>query len=249
METPNGIYEGELQERMWPLAARKINGIGPKTDERLHALGVHTIGGMGDDTLVGGLGADAFAVHPGSGDDVIRDFTAGPGIFDHLALHELRWEDLSFPGRAAAGVTIRWDGGSVRLEGVRQADPSQDDFMFAESPDLPPGSREPSGPAAERATMIAEGPQFEDRGLPREMLDQFLDAKLRHSANFLAAGQLVAGHAAHHDLVVLVTLEREIALIDILPAQVTVTDTAEGASVSWDTDGDATANGTGTNTD
>lgn len=140
-------------------------------------------GGAGNDTLVGGLGADAFAVRPGSGDDVIKDFTAGPGMFDHLALHDLRWEDLSFED-TTAGVTVRWEGGSVLLEGVRQADLAQDDFMFAESPDLPPGSREPAGPTAERATMSTDGPTFEDRGLPREMLDHFVDAKLRHSVDF-----------------------------------------------------------------
>ena len=140
-------------------------------------------GGAGDDTLVGGLGADAFAVRPGSGDDVIRDFTAGPGMFDHLALHDLRWEDLSFED-SEAGVTVRWEGGSVLLEGVRQADLAQDDFMFAGSPDLPPGTREPAGPTAERATMSTEGPTFEDGGLPREMLDHFVDAKLRHSVDF-----------------------------------------------------------------
>lgn len=321
-------------------------------------------GGMGDDTLVGGLGADAFAVRPGSGEDVIQDFTAGPGMFDHLALHDLQWEDLSFED-AAAGVTVRWEGGSVLLEGVRQADLAQDDFMFAESPDLPPGTREPAGPTAERATTSTEGPQFEDRGLPREMLDHFVDAKLRHSAEFrfsfqgdehyqivvgdmgddvLAGGEtwdqmfgrdgsdqllgeggddilqgdsgdddlsggdgsdnldggmgsdhldggampdaLMGGDGddvldagADHDMLhggmgddtltggtgadafivdphsghdVVLDFEAtgeaqgafdHIALVDILPDEVAVTDTAEGALVSWDTDGDATANG------
>jgi DNA polymerase-4 len=44
---PNGIsivYETDLQEKIWPLAARKINGIGPKADEKLKALGISTIG-------------------------------------------------------------------------------------------------------------------------------------------------------------------------------------------------------------
>lgn len=43
---PNGIsviYEADLQEKIWPLAARKINGIGPKADEKLKALGIETI--------------------------------------------------------------------------------------------------------------------------------------------------------------------------------------------------------------
>jgi DNA polymerase-4 len=44
---PNGIstvMESELQEKIWPLACRKINGIGPKADEKLQSFGIHTIG-------------------------------------------------------------------------------------------------------------------------------------------------------------------------------------------------------------
>ncbi len=44
---PNGIaivWPEDLQERIWPLACRKINGIGPKTNEKLHGHGITTIG-------------------------------------------------------------------------------------------------------------------------------------------------------------------------------------------------------------
>jgi DNA polymerase IV len=44
---PHGIsivYEVDLQDKIWPLAARKINGIGPKADEKLKTLGIQTIG-------------------------------------------------------------------------------------------------------------------------------------------------------------------------------------------------------------
>ena len=44
---PNGIsivHEGDLQQLIWPLPCRKINGIGPKADARLQAEGIHTIG-------------------------------------------------------------------------------------------------------------------------------------------------------------------------------------------------------------
>jgi DNA polymerase IV len=44
---PKGIsivHEEDLQEKIWPLACRKINGIGPKADARLQALGISTIG-------------------------------------------------------------------------------------------------------------------------------------------------------------------------------------------------------------
>ncbi|MCZ8251113.1 MAG: DNA polymerase IV [Hylemonella sp.] len=34
----------DLQTLIWPLPCRKINGVGPKTDAKLQALGIHTIG-------------------------------------------------------------------------------------------------------------------------------------------------------------------------------------------------------------
>ncbi|WP_326533205.1 DNA polymerase IV [Pseudorhodoferax sp.] len=46
-DKPNGIsivHEADLAARIWPLAARKINGIGPKAEARLAALGIATIG-------------------------------------------------------------------------------------------------------------------------------------------------------------------------------------------------------------
>ncbi|MBS0465845.1 MAG: DNA polymerase IV [Proteobacteria bacterium] len=46
---PNGIsivHESDLQTMIWPLACRKINGIGPKTNERLQAHGIVTIGDL-----------------------------------------------------------------------------------------------------------------------------------------------------------------------------------------------------------
>jgi len=44
---PNGIaivFADDLQSKIWPLACRKINGIGPKADEKLQSLGITTIG-------------------------------------------------------------------------------------------------------------------------------------------------------------------------------------------------------------
>jgi len=44
---PNGIaivFEDDLAHKIWPLACRKINGIGPKADEKLQRLGIQTIG-------------------------------------------------------------------------------------------------------------------------------------------------------------------------------------------------------------
>ena len=44
---PNGIsvvYENDLQTHIWPLPCRKVNGIGPKADEKLKRFGIETVG-------------------------------------------------------------------------------------------------------------------------------------------------------------------------------------------------------------
>jgi DNA polymerase-4 len=44
---PNGIsivHPEDVQSKIWPLAVRKINGIGPKSEAKLHRLHLHTIG-------------------------------------------------------------------------------------------------------------------------------------------------------------------------------------------------------------
>ena len=49
LDKPNGLtllsYD-EIPSRIWPLAAKKINGIGPKATEKLTALNIHTIGDL-----------------------------------------------------------------------------------------------------------------------------------------------------------------------------------------------------------
>lgn len=49
LDKPNGLTVlsmDEIPTRIWPLAARKINGIGPKASEKLATLGIHTIGDL-----------------------------------------------------------------------------------------------------------------------------------------------------------------------------------------------------------
>jgi DNA polymerase IV len=46
-EKPNGISivtMDDLATRIWPLPCRKVNGIGPRTDEKLQSLGLRTVG-------------------------------------------------------------------------------------------------------------------------------------------------------------------------------------------------------------
>jgi len=47
MEKPGGLTlltEADIPERVWPLPARKINGVGPKAASKLEAMGIRTIG-------------------------------------------------------------------------------------------------------------------------------------------------------------------------------------------------------------
>lgn len=49
LDKPNGLTvlrAEDITDRIWPLAARKINGIGPKANQKLVALGIHTIGDL-----------------------------------------------------------------------------------------------------------------------------------------------------------------------------------------------------------
>ena len=46
-DKPNGIsivYEDDLETKIWPLPARKVNGIGPKSDARLEGFGMRSVG-------------------------------------------------------------------------------------------------------------------------------------------------------------------------------------------------------------
>jgi DNA polymerase-4 len=51
LDKPDGITilaAEDMQQRIWPLPARKINGIGPKAAARLETLGISTIGELAD---------------------------------------------------------------------------------------------------------------------------------------------------------------------------------------------------------
>lgn len=49
MHKPDGltvITEGDIRSGIWPLPVRKLRGVGPKTDARLGAMGIETIGDL-----------------------------------------------------------------------------------------------------------------------------------------------------------------------------------------------------------
>lgn len=62
LDKPDGLTvldHADIPARIWPLAARKLNGIGPKASEKLAALGLHTLGDIAAadmDFLVGRFG-------------------------------------------------------------------------------------------------------------------------------------------------------------------------------------------------
>lgn len=71
---PNGIcvlFEKDIKTQIWPLPCRKINGIGPKTDARLKALGINFIGELAN-------------FEP---DELIRHFGQNYGRWLHRAAH------------------------------------------------------------------------------------------------------------------------------------------------------------------
>lgn len=132
-------------------------------------------GGPGNDVLVGGPGADAFSISPGSGHDIIRDFRAGAGMFDHLAVMEIEPEQLRFHD-TAAGVVVSWKtdqgNGSVLLEGVYKQDLAQNDFMFTEDRHL----LNPADASADRLSVEhfdKDGGNEAGPPLPGETVPQF----------------------------------------------------------------------------
>jgi DNA polymerase-4 len=49
LDKPNGLTlltAADIPRRIWPLAAKKLNGIGPKASEKLAGLGLHTLGDL-----------------------------------------------------------------------------------------------------------------------------------------------------------------------------------------------------------
>ena len=54
LDKPNGLTiltPADIPTRIWPLPARKVNGIGPKAAEKLQAIGIDTVGDLAEADL------------------------------------------------------------------------------------------------------------------------------------------------------------------------------------------------------
>lgn len=137
-------------------------------------------GGPGNDILTGGPGADAFMISPDSGNDIVTDFSAGPGMLDHVAVMGLLPEDLRFTD-TKAGVLVSWDvdagKGSILLEGVHKQDLAQDDFMFADDRYL----IQPTSADADHVTAISYA---KDEGFDLSASNPGIDSGGAHPIQF-----------------------------------------------------------------
>jgi len=110
LDKPDGITvvrASDLQHRIWPLPARKINGIGPKSSARLEALGIHTIGDFGAaDTASGGGGASCRTERASRHHEHRRERLSArrPGCGD--AHQERRYRDVSGEGKRPSKLSV-----------------------------------------------------------------------------------------------------------------------------------------------
>ncbi|WP_083100698.1 calcium-binding protein [Pseudophaeobacter leonis] len=86
-------------------------------------------GGKGRDSFSGGDGADVFIFEKGHGRDVILDFTPETDQLDFSGIRGLDYEDLEIL-RRGEDTLIQTGAGQIRLEDLRPAELSVDDFIF-----------------------------------------------------------------------------------------------------------------------
>ncbi len=113
----------------------KATGYGNAMANILEGLGNDQTlwGGGGDDILIGGTGVDGFAFRPGSGYDVIADFSVGDGDTIRLRDYQIgNFNDaLAAMTQVGADVVLKLsDTDAVRISNVRVTDFTAGDFQF-----------------------------------------------------------------------------------------------------------------------
>lgn len=108
-------------------------------------------GGSGDDRMTGGQGADLFVIQGGPGDDVITDFSAGPGPGDVISFGSTQFTSFAQVLAATAddglgGCVITGEDFVLTLRGVTRSQLRADDFVF----------RDAAAPAAMKPVAAAD---------------------------------------------------------------------------------------------
>jgi Ca2+-binding RTX toxin-like protein len=89
-------------------------------------------GGAGDDILEGGDGRDVYVIRPGSGHDVISDFSRNDVIdVSRVAAGTGRFRNLDLRETDDGVVLTLADGGTVTFEGLSLEDLDRDDFILS----------------------------------------------------------------------------------------------------------------------
>jgi hypothetical protein len=90
------------------------------------------IGGAGDDILEGGEGRDVYVIRPGSGHDVISDFSRNDVVdVSRVAAGAGRFRNLDLRETDDGVVLTLADGGTVTFEGLSLEDLDRDDFILS----------------------------------------------------------------------------------------------------------------------
>lgn len=99
LDKPDGLtllHPADIPTRVWPLPAKRINGIGPKTAAKLEALGIHTIGELAH--------------------------AAPPFLVEHFGAHYGAWLAEVAQGRDERPLVTEWEPKSISRETTFERD-------------------------------------------------------------------------------------------------------------------------------
>ncbi|SMY08978.1 calcium-binding protein [Flavimaricola marinus] len=97
--------------------------------------GEEIYGGIGNDIMFGGGGADSFMFHDeedaNGAHDIILDFELGVDVLDFTDIKTLTEADVSVADNAWGNAKVSTAYGTIELQGVASSDVGADDFLFA----------------------------------------------------------------------------------------------------------------------